>query len=153
MRSGIGSAGSLAAAAAAAAAALLLAAGALSAPAKAPLRFRADLTAAKEVPPPRNASKLAGGRFVGQLRGRSLEWTLRFHVLSSKATAAHLHLGPAGESGPVLVALCTPCKSPSNGTVKLTRAQLSAIAGGKAYVNVETAKNPGGEIRGQVYRR
>ena len=32
----------------------------------------------------------------------------------------------------------------------LTAAQVAAIKSGNAYVNIHTAANPGGEIRGQI---
>jgi hypothetical protein len=36
------------------------------------------------------------------------------------------------------------------GTDTLTAAQWKAVKSGGAYVNLHTAKNPGGEIRGQI---
>ena len=40
--------------------------------------------------------------------------------------------------------------SPAEGSATLTDAQEADLVGGKYYVNVHTAANPGGEIRGQV---
>jgi hypothetical protein len=34
--------------------------------------------------------------------------------------------------------------------VKISKSVIAAMEGGKAYVNVHTAKNAGGEIRGQI---
>jgi hypothetical protein len=50
------------------------------------------------------------------------------------------------------VPLCAgnKCKSGIHGTVTLTAATLKAVTHGGTYVNVHTAKNPNGEIRGQV---
>jgi hypothetical protein len=135
---------------AAAAAAGMLAAGALALPAKAPRNFRAQLTAANEVPAPAHVPKHAGGRFTGTLRGRTLTWNLRFHTLSGKVTAAHIHLGLAGSTGPVLLPLCAPCDARAQGTVRLTGAEITALVRGKTYVDVHTVRNPGGEIRGQT---
>jgi CHRD domain len=36
------------------------------------------------------------------------------------------------------------------GKTKITAAIETALETGKAYVNVHTGKNPGGEIRGQI---
>jgi hypothetical protein len=37
-----------------------------------------------------------------------------------------------------------------SGVARLTAAQVSTLASGKTYVNVHTAKNAAGEIRGQL---
>jgi len=40
--------------------------------------------------------------------------------------------------------------SPASGKATLTAPQIADLEAGKWYVNVHTAANPGGEIRGQV---
>ncbi len=40
--------------------------------------------------------------------------------------------------------------SPISGKATLTAAQVADLTAGRWYVNLHTAKNPGGEIRGQV---
>lgn len=137
----------------AAAAVLVFAAGALAASGTAPRRFRADLTAASETPAPAHVPHLAGGRFTGRLLGRTLDWTLKFHTLSSKATAADIHLGTTGQTGPVALPLCSPCSSPATGKTKLTGAEIAELAARKLYVDLYTLKNPNGELRGQTYKR
>ena len=67
-------------------------------------------------------------------------------------TAAHIHLGAAGKNGPVAIPLT---KSGDNGWAvpagtKLTDAQFAAFKAGNLYVNVHSASNKGGEIRGQI---
>ena len=67
-------------------------------------------------------------------------------------TAAHIHLAAAGQNGPVAVPLT---KSGDNGWAvpagaKLTDAQFAAFKAGNLYVNVHSATNKGGEIRGQI---
>lgn len=70
-------------------------------------------------------------------------------------SAAHIHTGTVGVNGPVIIALTqtsTGVWSVSDGA-KLTSEQLDAMRAGTLYVNVHTAANPGGEIRGQVGRQ
>lgn len=68
------------------------------------------------------------------------------------ATMAHIHIGKAGTNGPVAVTLN---KSGDNawkvpeGT-KLSESQYHAYKAGELYVNVHSAENKGGEIRGQL---
>jgi CHRD domain len=66
-------------------------------------------------------------------------------------TAAHIHMGAAGANGPVIVPMV------QSGDVftfpagsKLSETQLAAYKAGNTYVNVHSAKNPGGEIRAQL---
>ena len=67
-------------------------------------------------------------------------------------TAAHIHQGAPGTNGPVAV----PLTKGSDGTwsvpagAKLTDAQYDAYKAGNLYVNVHSAANKGGEIRGQL---
>lgn len=92
----------------------------------------------------------AAGRFTATLNGTTLKWTLTFKNLSGAATAAHIHTAPRGVAGPVTVPLCGPCTSPASGTTVLTAAQVKDLLARKDYANVHTAKNPAGEIRGQI---
>ena len=68
------------------------------------------------------------------------------------ATAAHIHMAAAGKNGPVIVPMV---KSGDNGWTfppgaKLNPDQMKAFKAGDLYVNVHSAANPGGEIRGQL---
>jgi hypothetical protein len=112
-------------------------------------KFITKLNARSETPRPKGAT-LATGLFTATLSGSSLTWRLTFSRLTGKALAAHIHLGRAGVAGPVAVPLCGPCVSGVHKTSKLTSRVKTALMSGRAYVNVHTAKNPAGEIRGQV---
>jgi hypothetical protein len=116
------------------------------------LKFSAALNIGQEVPHPKGTKAGASGRFTATLTGTTLKFTLTFAHLSGPAAAAHIHTGVRGKSGPVLHPLCGPCTSPVSGTVTVTAADISAMTAGKDYVNVHTAKNPDGEIRGQLTR-
>ena len=50
----------------------------------------------------------------------------------------------------VAVPIANIASSPAEGSATLTDAQAADLAAGKYYVNIHTAANPGGEIRGQV---
>jgi hypothetical protein len=53
----------------------------------------------------------------------------------------------------VVVPLGNNPTSPIHGSKVLTDAQITDLEAGKWYVNVHTAANPGGEIRGQVTQK
>ena len=68
-------------------------------------------------------------------------------------TAAHIHMAPAGRNGPVII----PLTKGSDGNTwsvpdgaKLTDAQYDTYKAGGLYVNVHSAANKGGEVRGQL---
>ena len=84
---------------------------------------------------------------------KKLSWKLTYTGLSGPATAAHFH-GPAaaGENAKVSVAIPGATSTPAEGSATLTDAQAADLEAGKLYVNVHTAANPGGEIRGQVMK-
>lgn len=110
----------------------------------------ATLNAGQEVPKQVVKNQSAHGSFEATLSGTHLAWTLTFAKLTGPATAAHIHLGGMGKSGNVVVPLCTPCKSPMKGTATISASLLKTIKKHGTYVNVHTAKNPNGEIRGQL---
>jgi len=118
------------------------------------VRLTAGLDARQEVPSPKGATAGARGSFVATLERKgtagTLTWRLTFRELSGKATAAHVHLGKRGRPGPVALALCGPCRSGAHGSAKARAGTVRALQTGGAYVNVHTARNPAGEIRGQI---
>ena len=70
---------------------------------------------------------------------------------SGPPAAAHIHCGAAaGANAGVSVPLGTNLASPIEGSAALTDAQLADLQAGKCYVNVHTAANKGGEVRGQL---
>jgi hypothetical protein len=115
--------------------------------------YRTVLTTGHEVPKPK-ATKGGTGVFTSTVTkdgsSYALSWKLTYRKLSGPAVAAHIHRGRAGVAGGVLQALCGPCRSGQTGKATITRAVAEAMRKGTAYVNVHTAKNPAGEIRGQA---
>lgn len=97
------------------------------------------------------------GSGILSLAGNTLMFSLNYRNLSGPATAAHIH-GPATTSGSagVLVNLepfnggAFGASGTMAGTVVLTETQKAHLLAGRTYVNIHTAANPGGEIRGQL---
>jgi hypothetical protein len=112
--------------------------------------WSAKLTVAQEVPKQAVKTPAAHGAFTATLKGKKLTWKLTFAKLSGPATAAHIHMAGMGKAGNVVVVLCGPCKSGMTGTATVPAAVLKAFPKHLLYVNVHTAKNPAGEIRGQL---
>jgi hypothetical protein len=136
-------------------AALFVAGFALAAQQKDAYKLTANLKARFEVPKPTGvrvgATGLFSGTAVEQSNDRArLSWRLTFSKLSGLAIAAHIHVGRVGKAGAVMVPLCGPCRSGQRGTTTISHRQLRSIELGRTYVNVHTAKNAGGEIRGQL---
>ena len=117
-------------------------------------KWKATLTTGAETPKPTGVKAGAGGTFdvtVTESGGTyTAKWKLSFKSLTGKAVAAHIHKGKTGKAGPVVVPLCGPCTSGKGGAAKVSEAVVKAMKAGLAYVNVHTAKNAAGEIRGQV---
>jgi len=111
--------------------------------------FKGTLSGANEVPPKQTAGT---GTFEVTLNKDNYQ--LHYHVvysgLSGPATAGHFH-GPAaaGANAGVVVPFKSAA-SPIDGDATLTPAQAADLLAGLWYINVHTAANPGGEIRGQV---
>src|SRR5689334_9690537 len=124
----------------------LLAAGAASA---ADLHFSARLSGRGEAP-------AVTTKAVGELQAvldadtRLLTYKLTYQGLSGPAAGAQFH-GPAksGQTAPPTVVVADAA-NPISGEATLTEAQVAELKKGLWYVNVATAANPGGEIRGQV---
>ena len=113
-------------------------------------KMKAKLDGKAEVPA--NASAATGTADIDyDPASKKLSWKLSYSGLSGPATAAHFH-GPAeaGKNAGVAVAIPNATSSPVDGSATLTDAQAADLVAGKYYINVHTAANPGGEIRGQV---
>ncbi len=116
-----------------------------------PMYFQSNLSGTQESPP--TASR-GTGVMTAKLYPdtRSLDYKVEYAGLSGPATAAHIH-GPAavGANAPVILPFPSTA-TPITGASILTDDQMAALIDGKTYVNVHTAANPGGEIRGQIAR-
>jgi hypothetical protein len=115
--------------------------------------FTVLMSGAAEVPPV-NSSGTGFG--IMSLEGNTLSYHIEFSGLSGPATGSHIH-GIADTTQPA--GIITPLNWPAaasgvlSGTVDVssyTPAQLEALKSGKTYVNIHTAANGNGEIRGQI---
>jgi Ca2+-binding RTX toxin-like protein len=116
--------------------------------------IKATLTVGHVVPHPKG-TRGATGRFTGTLTptgtGSTLVWRLTFAKLTGPALRAEVRTGLSGRTGPVLVVLCAPCRSGDHGTLDVDgQPARRALLSGETYVNVQTTRNPRGEIRGQI---
>jgi hypothetical protein len=109
---------------------------------------KVDLSGSQEVPAVTTQAKGSGTITVGD--DKSVKGGITTTGIT--ATAAHIHEAEAGKNGGVIIPLT---KNGDNGWnvpagAKLTDAQYESYKKGGLYVNVHSAANPGGEIRGQI---
>jgi CHRD domain len=113
-------------------------------------KMKATLDGKSQVPPTTSAG--TGTADIDyDAATKKLSWKLTYSGLTGPVTAAHFHgpAGPADKAG-VAVAIPNATSSPVEGSATLTDAQAADLLAGMLYVNIHTAANPGGEIRGQV---
>jgi hypothetical protein len=115
------------------------------------INFKADLSGASEVPPVTTTGKGTATAALDTAT-KTLTWTVTYSGLAP--TAGHIHCPAApGVNAGVLVPLGNPpLPSPIKGSATLTDAQISDLEAGRTYINLHTADNKGGEIRGQLVR-
>ena len=128
--------------------------------------FHAKLTGDAEVPSIKTKAK---GEVKFKLKEDSKELVYELHVKHiENPTAAHIHRGVKGKSGPPLANLFTGPKKEGKYSGELAEGTITAkdltgdlmgkslddlvrlIKSGEIYINVHTDANPDGEIRGQL---
>jgi hypothetical protein len=108
---------------------------------------KVTLSGANEVPPVTTSASGDGAISVSDDGSVSGSVTTK----GVQGTAAHIHLGAAGKNGPVIVPFTKEgdtYKAPAG--AKLNADQMQAFKSGELYVNVHSAANPNGELRGQL---
>jgi Cu/Zn superoxide dismutase len=117
------------------------------------MQATAMLSGAQEVPA---VATMATGfaTFAISKDNRMLHWNVTTTGLSGMITAAHLHEGMMGMNGGVVEDLSTTITANGksiSGMMPITSTTLIAqLKAGTIYINVHTAANPSGEIRGQL---
>jgi hypothetical protein len=116
-------------------------------------RLTVSLSGAAEIPP---VTTTSDGFGTLEINGDTLKFDIAFRNLSSASTLAHIH-GPAtatGSAAPMIDLAAYAGLGTTNGRIAgsliLTAGQKANILAGMTYVNVHSANNGGGEIRGQV---
>jgi len=119
--------------------------------------FTASLNGANERPTP--VTTTAQGSAIITALGNQLSWKVDITSAIDSVTIGHIHRGVADSAGGVIQNLApTPTGIGFTGTVALGSAVvvdsvLTLMRAGRAYVNIHTKKNPGGEIRGQLVKQ
>jgi hypothetical protein len=123
--------------------------------AQAQIHFTAKLDGAQEVPPV-TTSATGTGTFTLNSTGTELAYHITFTGLSGARTASHFHNAAAGTAAGVVRDIAFTGNTASgvwrnsDATQPLTEALVRELLSGRIYVNIHTAANPSGEIRGQV---
>jgi hypothetical protein len=133
--------------------------------------FRAHLNGKSQVA---DVDTKAQGQAIFRLSADGMTLHYKVNVANIEGVfMAHIHRAPPGENGPVVVWLYpdAPPPAPISGDLHGTLVEgtitaddlvgplsgntlidlIDAINSGNTYVNVHTAGNPGGEIRGQIF--
>jgi hypothetical protein len=138
--------------------------------------LRAHLTASQVAS--LQVASTASGRFLGALirsgfTGRGdrpnfswgLFWVISVQDTTGPVTAIEIRSGEIGAAAaPVFLTLCRPCTLSASAAsaganyltgkvTNLTQEQVTALRKAELYVNVMTAANPAGELRGPITRR
>jgi CHRD domain len=126
------------------------------------------LDSTHEVPQPNVGSSSPTGTATFTPSGNSISYKLTASGLTSPVTTAHIHVGPPGKAGPVVVPLTisqgsdpssatgegsfdeSAIKATPDGTKMSWNDLVSGLSNGSLYVNIHTQNNKPGEIRGQI---
>ncbi|MCC7144220.1 MAG: CHRD domain-containing protein [Candidatus Eisenbacteria bacterium] len=120
--------------------------------------FTAKLTGEAEVPAVATPAK---GTACLTVTPAGLQYFITTEGLSGPITAAHFHGGQAGVGGGVVFNIGSDFNtsiSPNSAqgiwtpAAGFTTARLAELMAGGLYLNVHTAANPAGEIRGQIFQ-
>ena len=130
----------------------MLAALVLALPATAaPTMLMANLTGEQEVPGPGDPNGF--GHAMVKVYKAKVCYALVVRRIKP-ATAAHIHVGPRGVAGDVVVTLNTPTDGSSIGCEAISRSLSKKLKENPSqyYVNVHNKPYPEGAIRGQLHR-
>jgi hypothetical protein len=119
--------------------------------------YTASLTGANERPTP--VTSTATATAIVTVLGTQISWKIDVTAAIDSVIAGHIHRGLPDSAGSVIQNLApTPTGIGFTGTVANGSAVppdsvIALMRAGKAYVNIHTKKNPGGEIRGALVKQ
>ena len=113
----------------------------------------ASLSGAQEVPGPGDPDGRGTAEVTVVDRTDNLCYELEVANIET-ATAAHIHRGTPGQSGPPVITLDAPTDGESNACLSVATELVDEIIRNPAnfYVNVHNARYPAGAVRGQLVR-
>ncbi len=118
------------------------------------ITFKATLNAANERPTPNGSAGTGSSTLVFNNDTKIFTVTTSYSGLTGPATLSHIHKGDATVAGPIIFSFSNVTISPIVYTsAALDATQEADLKAGNYYVNVHTAANPGGEIRGQLIQQ
>jgi len=133
------------------------------------VRMVATLTGGEETPILLTGA-LGTADVIVDAQRRSVTVALSLFNIPTGTTAGHIHVGPKGIAGPIVLDFGFPAGRTGDLALTFTLTNrdlrprpdigintmddaIQAIVGGNAYVNVHTTTFPAGEIRGQILPR
>ncbi len=110
--------------------------------------MKVTLAGSQEVPPVATSASGMGSIMVSPDGSVSGSVT----TTGVDGTMAHIHEAPMGQNGPVIIPFAKTADNvwSVGAGAKLNDAQLQSLKSGNLYINVHSATNKGGEIRGQL---
>ena len=111
------------------------------------VKFQSDLAGTNEIP---RVTTNATGRLEGTYNKITKKFTYSITYSGLTPIAGHIHFGGFNENGNVIYPFPS-LASPITGTWDVDLKYENALFGEYLYVNLHTAANRGGEIRGQVF--
>jgi hypothetical protein len=118
--------------------------------------FDSFLNTASETTPPTTTTARGTAYFSINPQFTTLTYEVQATDLTGAIMGAHLHQGAAGTAGPVITDLSSGVNGNRiSGTITgadLTQELIHDLLNGNIYLNIHTAANANGEIRGQVSR-
>ncbi len=115
--------------------------------------LEATLDVAQEVPTPKGTLPGAGGTatFEYDETDKTIAYTVTVLNLTGPPILAHIHQAAPGVAGPVRITFDQSQLGGGAPALPVPDDLVEPLFDGGTYVNVHTAANPGGEIRGQIH--
>lgn len=131
------------------------------------VRLTAVLSGGEEAPNKVLTAATGTAEVFVNMATKDVTYTIRIFNIPSGTTAGHFHAGSVGVAGPVVVDLAPPSNISNDYELSGTATAASlrpnpasgirdwddfiqSLVGGQTYLNIHTAVNGGGEIRGQL---